>query len=99
MRLRAPGEKPPYSITHSELFEASYFALERSYPAITDAYDLLEWSLERTPWEESEPSPAFAERHLRLTLTPKMARFPGLRVLIEINDEKRSIHFWTLAVR
>lgn len=99
MRVRPPGEQPAFRITHSELFEASYYALERDHPFISEAYDALEWSLARSPYEESEPAPAFQDRDLRLTMTPKMARYPGLRVLVEVDGRERRIHFWALSVR
>lgn len=99
MRVRPPGEQPAFRITHSELFEASYFALEEDHPFLAEAYDALEWSLARMPLEESEPTPGFPGRNFRLTLTPRMARYPGLRVLIEVDLDRRAVHFWSLSIR
>lgn len=99
MRLRPPGERRPYTISHSDLFEASYYALERQFPNIAEAYDALEWALTRQPLAESEPAPAFPGREIRLTLTPKMTRYPGLRVLIEVDEIGRRVHLWSLSQR
>lgn len=99
MRVRPPGEQSRFHITHSELFEAGYYALQRQFPFLDEAYDNLEWTLSRTPLAESVPVRVFENRNLRLTYTPKMSRYPGLRVLFEVSEVRRLVHMWHLDIR
>lgn len=99
MRLRPPGSGPPYHIAHSELFEAAYHGLERQFPYLAEAYDELDWTMAREPLANSEPTPAFPGRNLRLAVTPRTTRYPSLRVLIEVEEQRRRVFFWHLSVR
>ena len=47
MRVRDPSERPPFSISHSELFEEAVFALQRQFPFIDEGVQNLEWTLRR----------------------------------------------------
>ena len=99
MRLRDPSEQPPFHIAHSELFETAYFNLERQFPFLSEAYDDLDWIMSRDPWGNSEPVAAFPERNLRLAVTPRTPRYPSLRVLMEVEVERRRVLFWSLSAR
>lgn len=99
MRLRPTGDETPFRTTHSELFEAAFLKLEGNFPFIAEAYDLLDWLMARDPWGESLPVDAFSERRMRLVLTAATRRFPSLRVLAEIEEERRLVTFWHLGLR
>lgn len=96
MRTRAPSERPPFSISHSELFEEAVYALQRQFPFIDDGVQNLEWLLRRSPFN-NERCPAFGGRDLFIGVGTRTLRSPSFRVLYEVRDRK--IFLWHLSVR
>jgi hypothetical protein len=96
MRTRDPSEQPPYSISHSELFEEAVYALQRQFPLIDEAAQNLEWMLRRAPLN-NERCPAFEGRDMFIAVSPKTSRSPSIRVLYEVGDRK--VFLWHLSVR
>jgi hypothetical protein len=92
MRLPPPSNGGKFSIDHSELFEAAFYKLKETYPYLMDAYDNIEWSLQRDPREQSMHIAAFPDRDIRVHITAKTPRFPALRVLIEIKGQR--VYCW-----
>ncbi len=101
MLLRDRSEGPPYHTRELELFEAAYFMLERTFPFLGEAYDALEWTMQRDPRGNSELCRAFRDqdREFRVALTSRTPRYPSLRVLIEIDEDVRRVSLWHLSVR
>ncbi|KRA61773.1 hypothetical protein ASD79_06600 [Caulobacter sp. Root655] len=96
MRVRGPSDRPPFSISHSELFEEAVFVLQRQFPFIDDAVQNAEWLLRRAPFN-NERCPAFEGRDLFIALAPKTPRSPALRLLYEVGGQK--VFLWHLSVR
>ncbi len=96
MRVRDPSERPPFSISHSELFEEAVFALQRQFPFIDEGIQNLEWTLRRSPFS-NEKCPAFEGRDILIVVSPKTPRSPSFRVLYEVAE--RGVHLWHLSVR
>ena len=101
MLVRDPSSRPPYRTQNSELFEAAFYRLEQNFPFLAEAYDSLEWTMERDPLGNSVPCAAFRNegRDLRLATTPKTTRYPSLRVLLEVQAERRRVYFWQMSSR
>jgi len=97
MRVRDPSEGVHYTVGHSELFEAAFDRLRDQYPLLLEALDFIEWSLQRTPLQDSEPVPAFAAVNIRVFITPRTPRYPSLRVLIEVGEKR--VYLWHVAER
>ena len=83
------------------MFEAAFDRLERNFPFLAEAYDSIEWTMERDPKGNSVPSEAFRDegRDIRLAFTPRTTRYPSLRVLLEVQEDLRRVYFWSLSVR
>jgi hypothetical protein len=64
---------------------------------LLEALEFIEWSLQRTPLQDSEPTPAFEDANIRIFVTPRTPRFPSLRVLIEVGE--RRVYLWHIADR
>lgn len=96
MRVRDPSDRPPFSISHSELFEGAVFALQRQFPLIDESVQFLEWSLARTPFN-NERCPAFEGRDIFTAYTPRTRRAPSLRILYEVGHGQ--VLLWHLSVR
>lgn len=96
MRVRDPSDRPPFSVSHSELYEEAIFALKAQYPFIDEGVQNLEWALERSPFNNERCS-AFEERDIFIVVTPRTARAPSLRVLYEVLGRK--VFLWHLSTR
>lgn len=96
MRVRDPSERPPFSISHSELFEEAVFALQRQFPFIDEGVQNLEWTLRRSPFS-NEKCPAFEGRDIFIVVSPKTPRSPSFRVLYEVAEH--GVHLWHLSIR
>ena len=95
MRVRDPSEGVHYTVGHSELFEAGFDRLRDQYPHLLEALEFIEWSLQRTPFQDSEAVNAFADVDIRVFITPRTPRYPSLRVLIEVKGQR--VYLWHLA--
>ena len=97
MRLKDPSDGRRYVVTHSELFEATYYRVLATYPALDDVFDEVEWSMARTPLSDTEPCEVLNGVNLRLLVTPSTLRVPAIRFLIEVGEGR--VHLWHLSVR
>nr|WP_295109847.1 hypothetical protein [uncultured Caulobacter sp.] len=96
MRVRDPSDQPPFSISHSELFEEAVFALQRQFPLIDEGVQNLEWMLSRMPYA-NERCAVFEGRDFFIAVSPRTPRAPSFRVLYEVAG--RRVHLWSLSVR
>src|SRR5258708_28376035 len=97
MRVKEPSEGVVFTVGYSEQSEAAFERLRDQYPLLLEALDYIEWSLQRTPRQDSEPARAFANVDLRIFITPRTPRFPSLRVLIEVSAKR--VYLWHVAER
>ncbi len=96
MRVRDPSDRPPYSISHSELFEETVLTLQRQYPFIDEGIQNLEWTLSRSPFG-NEKCPAYEGRDIFMAVSPRTPRAPSFRVLYEVVEQR--VYLWHLSVR
>jgi hypothetical protein len=96
MRVRDPSDRPPFSISHSELFEEAVRAQQRQFPLIDEGVQNLEWMLRRSPFN-NEKCPAFEGRSMFIAVAPRTSRAPSFRVLYEVFE--KTVFLWHLSVR
>ncbi len=96
MRVRDPSDRPPFSISHSELFEETVLALQRQFPFIDEGVQNLEWMLSRSPFG-NEKCAAFEGRDMFVAVSPRTPRAPSFRVLYEVVGQR--VYLWSLSVR
>jgi hypothetical protein len=98
MQVRDPNDDR-FSVDYSEIFEAGFYRLKESYPLLFEALEAIHWSMERTPYSDTEKVDVFetSNREIRLFITPRTPRYPALRVLLEITG--RRVFLWHVSLR
>lgn len=86
MRLNPTPSR--FFVKVTELFDAGYYRLEKSYPYVVEAFEEIDHELKRLPFSAGERLDGFEGREMRVLVTPKTRRYPSLRVLYEIEDPR-----------